>query len=227
MCSLLILFYFFVLECLKNTAHTQQRLQPIENKQLNMAEEPTLVAPGIHSKTMDLHHGAKDLEHSIADTNTSGTETRIVHNDKVTDDQPSLAPLLPCTDVGSAQLNVPSYILSDNASMVSVEEIHTRREELKLYSKEQSLLWSSSPSLVPDITAKSSILSLNNNNIVITCDRSPFSSVTSSLSSLCRICQCPAEPDRVLIAPCRCKGSLQYIHSACLLVSIQMQSNNF
>nr|CAG4641217.1 EOG090X0DX7 [Eulimnadia texana] len=33
---------------------------------------------------------------------------------------------------------------------------------------------------------------------------------------LCRICHCEAEPDSPLVAPCRCSGSLQFVHQSCL-----------
>lgn len=64
---------------------------------------------------------------------------------------------------------------------------------------------------------------------------SPFSSTQSSLQPACRICQCSSSADvlldgsgrasgaaavatskHVLISPCRCTGSLQYVHPKCL-----------
>jgi len=101
-----------------------------------------------------------------------------------------------------------SFCLSDSVSVISAEELMQRREALKIFSSEQSVVLSASRSL--------SLLP----NMVINYELTPFSSTISSLSPLCRICQCCAEADNVLINPCRCDGSLKYIHATCLLVSI-------
>ena len=45
------------------------------------------------------------------------------------------------------------------------------------------------------------------------------SSSTMSMP-VCRICQLPSmEPSNMLISPCRCLGSIRYVHNNCLLVS--------
>ena len=36
----------------------------------------------------------------------------------------------------------------------------------------------------------------------------------------CRICQLSGDSDSSMISPCRCAGSLQYTHTACLVVSV-------
>ena len=44
------------------------------------------------------------------------------------------------------------------------------------------------------------------------------SSSTSSMP-ICRICQLPSiEPHNTLISPCRCLGSIRYVHNPCLAV---------
>ena len=53
-------------------------------------------------------------------------------------------------------------------------------------------------------------------------DRKSTISQSSSTLSLpvCRICQLPSmEPNNHLISPCRCLGSIRYVHNNCLLVS--------
>lgn len=40
----------------------------------------------------------------------------------------------------------------------------------------------------------------------------------SSHERLCRICHCPSSLNDNLISPCRCSGSLKYVHMSCLLV---------
>ena len=48
-------------------------------------------------------------------------------------------------------------------------------------------------------------------------------SQSSSIISMpvCRICQLPGmEPANHLISPCRCLGSIRYVHNNCLLVSL-------
>ncbi|VDK19525.1 unnamed protein product [Anisakis simplex] len=44
-------------------------------------------------------------------------------------------------------------------------------------------------------------------------------SISREISSerLCRICHCPSTPDDQLISPCRCSGTLQFVHMSCLL----------
>lgn len=53
---------------------------------------------------------------------------------------------------------------------------------------------------------------------------SRYSSVTVSecgtdMCSICRICQMPGDDRDPLITPCRCAGSLRYVHASCLKVS--------
>ncbi|KAK0394797.1 hypothetical protein QR680_000938 [Steinernema hermaphroditum] len=49
---------------------------------------------------------------------------------------------------------------------------------------------------------------------------------SSSGDSLCRICHCTstADPSDSLISPCRCSGSLQYVHMSCLLHWLEISS---
>ena len=57
-------------------------------------------------------------------------------------------------------------------------------------------------------------------------ERETCLSQSSSTMSMpvCRICQLPSmEPNNMLISPCRCLGSIRYVHNNCLLVS---QSSN-
>jgi hypothetical protein len=51
--------------------------------------------------------------------------------------------------------------------------------------------------------------------------KSTISQSSSTLSlPVCRICQLPSmEPNNHLISPCRCLGSIRYVHNNCLLVS--------
>ena len=46
------------------------------------------------------------------------------------------------------------------------------------------------------------------------------SDTNSVFLDICKICHQPSDPEDPLISPCRCAGSLQYIHGACLTVSI-------
>ncbi|TMS34434.1 hypothetical protein L596_002028 [Steinernema carpocapsae] len=49
---------------------------------------------------------------------------------------------------------------------------------------------------------------------------------SSSGDSLCRICHCTstADPSDTLISPCRCAGSLQFVHMSCLLHWLEISS---
>jgi len=51
--------------------------------------------------------------------------------------------------------------------------------------------------------------------------KSTISQSSSTVSlPVCRICQLPSmEPNNHLISPCRCLGSIRYVHNNCLLVS--------
>uniref|UniRef100_A0A9J2PBF1 RING-CH-type domain-containing protein n=1 Tax=Ascaris lumbricoides TaxID=6252 RepID=A0A9J2PBF1_ASCLU len=44
---------------------------------------------------------------------------------------------------------------------------------------------------------------------------------------LCRICHCSSMPDDPLISPCRCSGTLKYVHMTCLLASFFAEIFNF
>ena len=84
-----------------------------------------------------------------------------------------------------------------------------------------------------DIETKRELLlshGLENQNIDI--ERGSCLSASSSTVSLpvCRICQLPGiEPSNPLISPCRCLGSIRYVHNNCLLVStlFALCSRNF
>ncbi|KAM4603339.1 E3 ubiquitin-protein ligase MARCHF8 [Polymixia lowei] len=41
-------------------------------------------------------------------------------------------------------------------------------------------------------------------------------SITPSSQDICRICHCEGDEDYPLITPCRCTGSLRFVHQACL-----------
>ncbi|XP_064626161.1 E3 ubiquitin-protein ligase MARCHF4-like isoform X2 [Lineus longissimus] len=45
----------------------------------------------------------------------------------------------------------------------------------------------------------------------------PESENASIIFPICRICHQPGEEHEILISPCRCAGSLQYIHNNCLM----------
>ncbi len=49
--------------------------------------------------------------------------------------------------------------------------------------------------------------------------KSMLSETNSSLFPICRICHMPEDESDMLISPCRCAGTLQFIHGACLMVS--------
>ncbi|KAF0291561.1 E3 ubiquitin-protein ligase MARCH1 [Amphibalanus amphitrite] len=53
-------------------------------------------------------------------------------------------------------------------------------------------------------------------------------SLTTSASTasmpICRICHMPSEERAELISPCRCAGTMQYIHTACLMHWIEVSS---
>ena len=68
---------------------------------------------------------------------------------------------------------------------------------------------------------------LNNDRLIsgsfVTGEKQACLSQSSSMISMpvCRICQLPGmEPANHLISPCRCLGSIRYVHNNCLLVSI-------
>ncbi|KAK6188095.1 hypothetical protein SNE40_004352 [Patella caerulea] len=45
----------------------------------------------------------------------------------------------------------------------------------------------------------------------------PESDAGTDLLPVCRICQLPGDEKEILFAPCRCSGTLRYVHYACLL----------
>ena len=126
--------------------------------------------------------------------------------------QPSPSPM-----GSSRKINSGGLRLSDSVSVVSAEEILQRREALKLFSSQLSM----ASTLATGRSA--SVLQ----GVSINYELTPFSSTLSSLNPLCRICQCPAEANNVLITPCRCDGSLKHIHATCLLVRYRYISTIF
>ena len=47
------------------------------------------------------------------------------------------------------------------------------------------------------------------------------SETNSVFWDICKICHQPSDPEDPLISPCRCAGTLQYIHGTCLTVSFK------
>merc|ERR1719147_232918 len=57
----------------------------------------------------------------------------------------------------------------------------------------------------------------------------PMMSHSSSTTSMpvCRICQLPGlEPNNPLISPCRCLGSIKYVHNPCLKKWLEVSCKN-
>ena len=50
--------------------------------------------------------------------------------------------------------------------------------------------------------------------------KSNLSETASALLAICRICHQPGDEYDILISPCRCAGTLQFIHNTCLMVSL-------
>ncbi|XP_067936311.1 E3 ubiquitin-protein ligase MARCHF8-like [Watersipora subatra] len=117
----------------------------------------------------------------------------------VADTEPMLSP------------TVNSTLCSENPKVVVVQP--TQIHNLNVPMLSHSLLTDdesehSSPS--------SSDEALSLPGIKISYDLTPFSSTLSSLHPVCRICQNPAEKNNALLTPCRCDGSLKYVHGTCL-----------
>ena len=51
---------------------------------------------------------------------------------------------------------------------------------------------------------------------------STASDTGTDLWPLCRICQSPSDTDDIMFSPCRCSGSLHFVHYTCLLVSVSV-----
>ena len=49
---------------------------------------------------------------------------------------------------------------------------------------------------------------------------SMLSDTNSALLPICRICHLPEDGGDILISPCRCAGTLQFIHNTCLMVGV-------
>lgn len=176
-----------------------------------------------HPKTKMEEQGYPELEvHAgIADNLIDNQSLGVpVDNNHVSLHSPALS--LRAEGVILAMPRNASFILSDSTSAISPDEISQRREDLKLFSSEQSMLSFTGRSMtaVSNTDAAASMAPVTtNNNTLISYEPTPFSSTLSSLSPLCRICQCPSEAENILITPCRCDGSLKHIHATCLLVS--------
>jgi hypothetical protein len=50
--------------------------------------------------------------------------------------------------------------------------------------------------------------------------KSNLSDTASAIVPICRICHQPGEGLDILISPCRCAGTLQFIHNTCLMVGV-------
>lgn len=121
--------------------------------------------------------------------------------------------LIPCSP------SVQSFRLSDAHSIISADEINHRREALRLFSSQLSMSSSLRSTLAIPGSGPMQLPQPQNIPAVSSYEQTPFSSTMSSLAPICRICQATGEPDNVLIYPCRCDGSMKYIHGTCLRVS--------
>jgi len=80
-----------------------------------------------------------------------------------------------------------------------------------------------------DVETKRDLLlshSLENQNVDIDRGSCCLSASSSTVSMpVCRICQLPGmEPSNPLISPCRCLGSIRYVHNNCLLKWLEVSS---
>ncbi|CAD5123470.1 DgyrCDS11815 [Dimorphilus gyrociliatus] len=48
-----------------------------------------------------------------------------------------------------------------------------------------------------------------------------------SSADVCRICHCESEPNAPLISPCRCSGTLKFVHQSCLQQWIKSSDTRF
>ncbi len=74
-----------------------------------------------------------------------------------------------------------------------------------------------------DVDTKRDLLGhgLENQNVDIDCGSCLSASSSTVSTPVCRICQLPGvEPSNPLISPCRCLGSIRYVHNNCLLVRV-------
>ena len=82
-----------------------------------------------------------------------------------------------------------------------------------------------------DVDTKRDLLgchSLENQNVDIESGSCLSASSSTVSSPVCRICQLPGvEPSNPLISPCRCLGSIRYVHNNCLLVSVDLQTSKW
>lgn len=76
-----------------------------------------------------------------------------------------------------------------------------------------------------DVDTKRDLLGhgVENQNVDIESGSCLSASSSTVSSPVCRICQLPGmEPSNPLISPCRCLGSIRYVHNNCLLVSLKI-----
>ena len=138
-----------------------------------------------------------------------------------------------CCSVPSAgpqQLQQPAGQVASSCQLKS-EECDNKKSPYAFFVMDSEDDFDPYGSDVPsDVDTKRDLLgchSLENQNVDI--ENGSCLSASSSTVSLpvCRICQLPGvEPSNPLISPCRCLGSIRYVHNNCLLVSLNFPAKN-
>ena len=132
------------------------------------------------------------------------------------------------TPCGDSQVGRLAMGLRPNASAGSLPLHATRSMQCPLICSSTPLLGAGPPVAVPMRTSVSILGGKSCSTILsgascshLTADgRQNLSESSSAIIAICRICHMPEdESDSMLIRPCRCAGTMQFIHNSCLMVS--------
>lgn len=115
--------------------------------------------------------------------------------------------------------------VAESDSLVDPEEGSVRDDQLVLWAdaadRDRYTMYSVPRSLPPSLPASTTITPVPS-SLCIYSVKVPFSSesdIGTDIFSACRICHLPGDEQDPIFSPCRCSGTLQYIHYSCLLVS--------
>lgn len=107
--------------------------------------------------------------------------------------------------VQPAQASQPPQAFAPQSSAIQLSDVRTEIEQFDYDPPPISALYPSHHSLnIPSLLES----------------KSSLSDSSSAIIAICRICHMPGEENEILITPCRCAGTLQFIHNTCLQVSV-------
>jgi hypothetical protein len=213
-------------------AEGEQKWSPLESPDVDISQP-----------TQEMNISDEESALASLPNSAQGSPTHAVSEPRSQAQSPSVSrpetPLLPHLNLGqsdtpllSTQLTIPSQLDGCLVSIQDITDMETPfRTVPQLPESPTEPLLPQYPPMIPGImdyssdihSCLSSASCLNSALSTPRCSkkfRSGDSDTGTDLLPVCRICQLPGDKEDFLFSPCRCSGTMMFVHYLCLLVSV-------